>query len=63
MRAKHTAIFEKLCTKFSPDVINNWEVMATAWERDQNQPNPFAEPSVGEHRYHPILSDSTNYCL
>ena len=54
MKRKHVVLLERFSAQFLPEQIETWEGMIAAWEQDQDQPNPFAEPDVGESVF-PVL--------
>ena len=48
MRAKQTEVFNQMSATFSPDVIEKWEAMVVAWNRNPKAPNPYEEPKNGK---------------
>jgi hypothetical protein len=48
MRYKHEDIFIRFSVKFTPEVIQKWTRMIELWDLDPQQPDPYAEPVIGE---------------
>ena len=48
MKRKHVALLAQFSAQFLPEQVETWEAMITAWDQDQDQPNPYEEPDVGE---------------
>jgi len=48
MSVKQTTTFNQLSTTFSPDDVQKWEAMVSAWNVDPKKPNPYAELKSGE---------------
>lgn len=41
----HRTKYDTLRRDFPPDTIERWDAMIEAWDRDQQQPNPYDDPA------------------
>jgi hypothetical protein len=43
MKIKHTAILSQFTSRFSPELINQWNNMIETWDNNHDNPNPYEE--------------------
>jgi hypothetical protein len=48
MKRKHVALLERFSAQFLPEQVATWERMIAVWDQDQEKPNPYEEPDIGE---------------
>jgi hypothetical protein len=58
MRTKHKELFVKFDATFKRATVEVWEKMVQEWERDNEKPNPYAEPINSTYFIY-----SSMYCL
>jgi hypothetical protein len=44
MSAKQMETFDQLSATFSPEVVEKWKTMVSAWNANPKAQNPYAEP-------------------
>lgn len=52
MRTKHKELFEKFSATFKSETVNKWEAAVSAWDNDEEVPNPYEEPVNGKSSSH-----------
>lgn len=61
MSTKQTEVFKQLSATFTPETVAGWEAMVARWNKNQNTPNPYAEPKGGQsYSFQPLCACVTN---
>jgi hypothetical protein len=48
MKEKHRALFNATSNTFRKELLDEWESMVVAWEKDMSNPDPYSEGDTGK---------------